>query len=82
MNAMDMLPVDLLPMAWQGITGNHHALLRVVPTADLNTTLALAIGRIVGMYFITISKSKALAVGFTNYSARLLVRCSLRPTSC
>ena len=44
MNAMDMLPVDLLPMAWQGITGNHHALLRVVPTADLNTTLALAIG--------------------------------------
>ena len=44
MNAMDMLPVDLLPMVWQGVTGNHHALLRVVPTADLNTTLALAIG--------------------------------------
>ena len=44
MNAMDLLPVDLLPVAWQGITGNHHALLRVVPTADLNTTLALAIG--------------------------------------
>lgn len=44
MNAMDMLPVDLLPMVWQGITGNHHALLRVVPTADLNTTLALAVG--------------------------------------
>lgn len=44
MNAMDMLPVDLLPVIWQGMTGNHHALLRVVPTADLNTTLALAIG--------------------------------------
>lgn len=44
MNAMDLLPVDLLPMTWQGMTGEHHALLRVVPTADLNTTLALAIG--------------------------------------
>ncbi len=44
MNAMDLLPVDLLPMAWQGITGDHHALLRVVPTADLNTALALAVG--------------------------------------
>ena len=44
MNAMDMLPVDLFPWLWQNITGNHHALLRIVPTADLNTTLALAIG--------------------------------------
>ncbi|MDO4433022.1 MAG: F0F1 ATP synthase subunit A [Alysiella sp.] len=44
MNAMDFLPVDLLPVTWQGMTGEHHALLRVVPTADLNTTLALAIG--------------------------------------
>lgn len=44
MNAMDMLPVDLLPLTWQGMTGEHHALLRVVPTADLNTTLALAVG--------------------------------------
>lgn len=44
MNAMDLIPVDLLPLTWQGMTGEHHALLRVVPTADLNTTLALAIG--------------------------------------
>lgn len=44
MNAMDLLPVDLLPWVWQHLTGNHHALLRVVPTADLNTSLALAIG--------------------------------------
>ncbi len=44
MNAMDLLPVDLLPRLWQGVTGEHHALLRVVPTADLNTSLALAIG--------------------------------------
>ena len=44
MNAMDLLPVDLLPLGWQMATGEHHALLRVVPTADLNTTLAMAIG--------------------------------------
>lgn len=44
MNAMDLLPVDLLPRIWQGMTGEHHALLRVVPTTDLNTSLALAIG--------------------------------------
>ncbi|MBR7001146.1 MAG: F0F1 ATP synthase subunit A [Neisseriaceae bacterium] len=44
MNAMDLLPVDLLPWAWQHITGDHHAYLRVVPTADINTPLAMAIG--------------------------------------
>ncbi|MCP1661097.1 F0F1 ATP synthase subunit A [Neisseria perflava] len=44
MNALDLLPVDLLPWLWQHATGNHHALLRIVPTADLNTSLALAIG--------------------------------------
>lgn len=44
MNAMDLLPVDLIPRIFQGMTGEHHALMRVVPTADLNTSLALAIG--------------------------------------
>ncbi len=44
MNAMDLLPVDLLPMTWQTVTGDSHALLRVVPTADLNTALALSVG--------------------------------------
>ncbi|MBS0494267.1 MAG: F0F1 ATP synthase subunit A [Proteobacteria bacterium] len=42
MNAMDMLPVDLLPVLWQGATGDHHSVLRVVPTADLSTTLGLS----------------------------------------
>ena len=42
MNAMDMLPVDLLPVLWQGATGDSHAYLRVVPTADLSTTLGLS----------------------------------------
>ena len=48
MNFMDMVPVDLLPWAWQSghVAAGHdpaHAYLRVVPTADLNTTLGLAL---------------------------------------
>ena len=47
MNFMDMLPLDLLPKLWEGYyaaTGHdpHHAYLRVVPTADLSTTLGLS----------------------------------------
>jgi F-type H+-transporting ATPase subunit a len=40
MNFMDMFPVDLLPWA-AGNVGISH--LRVVPTADLNTTLGMAL---------------------------------------
>ncbi|MEO8250366.1 MAG: F0F1 ATP synthase subunit A [Burkholderiales bacterium] len=48
MNAMDLLPVDLLPWIWGGVysiagADPHHAYLRVVPTADLSTTLGLSI---------------------------------------
>lgn len=48
MNFMDMIPVDWLPALWAkgyAIAGHdpHHAYLRVVPTADLNTTLGMAI---------------------------------------
>jgi F-type H+-transporting ATPase subunit a len=48
MNGMDMLPVDLLPSIWTSIysaAGHdaHHAFLRVVPTADLSTTLGLSV---------------------------------------
>jgi len=47
MNFMDMLPVDLLPALWgkaYEAMGHdpHHAYLRVVPTADLSTTLGLS----------------------------------------
>ncbi len=48
MNAMDLLPVDLLPNIWAaifGATGHdpHHAYLRIVPTADLNATLGMSL---------------------------------------
>ncbi|MDQ0573671.1 F-type H+-transporting ATPase subunit a [Variovorax paradoxus] len=47
LNAMDMLPVDLLPSIWAKVfetAGHdpHHAYMRVVPTADLSTTLGLS----------------------------------------
>jgi F-type H+-transporting ATPase subunit a len=49
MNAMDMLPVDLIPWAWEHIVGAtggdaHHAFMRSVPTADLSMTMALSLG--------------------------------------
>ena len=49
LNAMDLLPVDLLPAIWgqiYGATGHdaHHAYLRVVPTADLSVTMGLSLG--------------------------------------
>ena len=47
LNAMDFLPVDLIPRIWEAIFGAaghdpHHAYVRVVPTADLSTTLGLS----------------------------------------
>jgi len=44
LNAMDLLPVDLLPWIWQRLQGNHEAYLRVVPTADLSITMGLSLG--------------------------------------
>lgn len=42
MNFMDLIPVDLLPYLFQLVTGDPHAHLKVVPTTDLNTTLAMS----------------------------------------
>jgi F-type H+-transporting ATPase subunit a len=52
MNAMDLLPVDLLPLVWQWINGAaghdpHHAYMRVVPTADLSVTMGLSLSVLV-----------------------------------
>jgi len=59
MNAMDMLPVDLLPKLWgdyYAATGHdpHHAYMRVVPTADLSTTLGLSTSVLVMCFFYNI----------------------------
>ena len=48
LNAMDLLPLDLLPTIWSWIYGSAghdpaHAYLRVVPTADLSVTMGLSV---------------------------------------
>jgi F-type H+-transporting ATPase subunit a len=48
LNAMDLLPVDLLPFIWEKVYvamggDPHHAYLRVVPTADLSVTMGLSL---------------------------------------
>ena len=59
MNAMDLLPVDLLPAIWHWIYGAaghdpEHAYLRVVPTADLSMTMGLSLGVLVTCLFYNI----------------------------
>ena len=49
MNAMDLLPVDLLPRIWEGMYAAGggdpaHAYMRVVATADLSATLGMSTG--------------------------------------
>jgi F-type H+-transporting ATPase subunit a len=44
MNAMDLLPVDLLPAIWHAIAPAGKDYMRVVPTADLSITMGLSLG--------------------------------------
>lgn len=69
MNFMDMLPLDLLPMLWgkyNAAIGHDpaHAYLRVVPTADLSTTLGLSISVLLLVLFYNL-KIKGLG-GWTH----------------
>ncbi|MFY7873046.1 MAG: FoF1 ATP synthase subunit A, partial [Limnohabitans sp.] len=45
MNAMDLLPVDLIPALWHGVAPAIGAkdYMRVVPTADLSVTMGLSV---------------------------------------
>jgi F-type H+-transporting ATPase subunit a len=59
MNFMDMLPLDMLPKIWEGVYAAqghdpHHAYLRVVPTADLSTTLGLSVSVLLMCLFYNI----------------------------
>ena len=63
MNTMDLLPLDLpgwLVQTFAGHEAAHHTYLRVVPTADLNTTAALS----VSVFFILIGHALAAKGGF------------------
>lgn len=48
MNAMDLLPVDFLPLIWELLYAKaghdpNHAYMRVVPTADLSAAMGLSV---------------------------------------
>lgn len=43
MNAMDLIPVDFLPVALQAATGNHEMPFKFVPTTDPNLTFGMSI---------------------------------------
>ena len=56
MNAMDLLPVDLLPAIWHAVGPalGYPDYLRVVPTADLSTTLGLSVSVLLMCLFYNI----------------------------
>jgi len=69
MNAMDLLPLDLaagLITLFGGAEAAHHTYLRVVPTADVNTTFAMSIS----VFFLVIFYS-IKAKGFGGWTMEL-----------
>ncbi len=54
MNAMDLIPVDWLPLLAAKISGNPHLFFKVVPTTDPNVTLGMAFTVFLLMIFFTI----------------------------
>lgn len=63
MNAMDLLPLDLpgfFVHTFAGAEAAHHSYFRMVPTADLNTTLGVS----VSVFFILIGHALAAKGGF------------------
>jgi F-type H+-transporting ATPase subunit a len=56
MNALDLLPLDLLPRIWEHLAPQfgidpEHAYMRVVPSADLNGTMGMAVGVLILMLY-------------------------------
>jgi F-type H+-transporting ATPase subunit a len=54
LNAMDLLPVDLLPWLFQHASGDPEAKLRVVPTADISVTMGLSVGVLLSCLYYNI----------------------------
>lgn len=65
MNAMDLIPVDLLPVIFHNLFGTDE--LRVVPTADLNTNFAISLGVFFLIIFYSI-KSKGITGFVKDYT--------------
>jgi len=44
MNTMDLIPVDIIPLIAQTVTGDPHLYFKAVPTTDPNITFGMSIG--------------------------------------
>ncbi|MCE2679002.1 MAG: F0F1 ATP synthase subunit A [Burkholderiales bacterium] len=69
MNALDLLPLDLVPSIWERIApmvgvDPSHAYMRIVPSADLNGTMGIALGVLILMLYYNL-KIKGLG-GFVH----------------
>ena len=54
LNAMDLLPVDLLPLIFQHASGNPEAHLRVVPTADISVTMGMSVAVLIACLYYNV----------------------------
>lgn len=43
MNLLDLVPVDLIPLAAQAVAGDSHLFFKAVPTTDVNITIGLSL---------------------------------------
>jgi len=59
MNLMDLVPVDLIPLAAQAIAGDPHLYFKAVPTTDINITIGMALSVFILILFYSI-KHKGL----------------------
>ena len=67
MNAMDLLPLDLVNGAVKTVAGDevaHHTYFRAVPTADANTTFGMSITVFFLILFYPVMRSGAMPVPF------------------
>lgn len=54
MNLMDLVPVDLIPLAAQAIAGDSHLYFKAVPSTDVNITAGLALSVFIMMIYYSI----------------------------
>lgn len=59
MNLMDLVPVDLIPLAAQAIAGDSHLFFKAVPTTDVNITIGLSFSVFILILYYSI-KNKGL----------------------
>jgi F-type H+-transporting ATPase subunit a len=55
MNLLDLVPVDLIPLAAQTIAGDSHLFFKAVPTTDVNITIGLSLSVFLLILFYSIT---------------------------